>query len=235
MLGPLSLAITCVLGVSTAMLWRQTRSLDARLAQLEGSRVDLGVVNTTLWRHVQGHNARLVRFDGDLQELREHVDRAGQGQSGAWFGGGGGGGGGVGGPAEFDSEEEVSRRRASVKVNNDNLPGVSILADEDSKTLKIGGSLDVAGDVVFRGRLFIENFTKIFSAPSPAPTFSAQPSSMPTIAVCPAIDVAASATTAGASCAGGAASGGLTCGFACASGYAVVGSSSTITCGVNGE
>ena len=54
-------------------------------------------------------------------------------------------------------------------------------------------------------------------------------------ATCSAIDVAASTTAAGASCAGGAASGGLTCGFACASGYAVVGSSSTITCGVNGE
>ena len=51
---------------------------------------------------------------------------------------------------------------------------------------------------------------------------------------CPAIDVTTSATTAGASCAGGAASGSPTCTFSCASGYTIVGSGS-ITCGSDGE
>ena len=52
--------------------------------------------------------------------------------------------------------------------------------------------------------------------------------------ICPTIDVAASTTTAGASCAGGAASGSPTCTFSCAPTYSIVGSD-TITCRINGE
>ena len=51
---------------------------------------------------------------------------------------------------------------------------------------------------------------------------------------CPAIDVVASTTTAGASCAGGAASGSPTCTFTCANGYSLAGSG-TIACDANGE
>ena len=52
--------------------------------------------------------------------------------------------------------------------------------------------------------------------------------------VCLPIDVAASTTTAGASCAGGPASTNPTCDFACESGYEIIGASST-ACGDNGE
>ena len=234
--------VVCVLGVSTTMLWRQTQtllgqilSLDARLVQLEGScgsvGTDIGVVNTTLWHHVQDHDARLVQADVDLQGLRAHVNRS-DGQGEARFGGGGGSGGGFGSAEQFDSAEEVARRLAAAEGNE--LPGVPITADALTKTLMVGGSLDVDGDVVFRGRVFVSKFTKIFDAPTPAPTLSPQPSSIPTMAVCPAVEVAASTTAAGASCAGGAASGSPTCAFTCASGYSHDGASS-ITCGTDGE
>ena len=52
--------------------------------------------------------------------------------------------------------------------------------------------------------------------------------------VCLPIDVAASTTMAGASCAGGPASTNPTCDFACESGYEIIGASST-ACGDNGE
>jgi len=51
---------------------------------------------------------------------------------------------------------------------------------------------------------------------------------------CPAIDVAASASMAGASCAGGAASGSPACAFTCSTGYEMTGASS-IACGSDGE
>ena len=52
---------------------------------------------------------------------------------------------------------------------------------------------------------------------------------------CPAINVAASTTTAGALCAGGAASDSPSCVFSCASNFKFPGgTSSTITCGDNG-
>lgn len=37
----------------------------------------------------------------------------------------------------------------------DDIPGVPITADEVTKTLKIGGTTEVAGDMVVRGRLFV--------------------------------------------------------------------------------
>ena len=52
--------------------------------------------------------------------------------------------------------------------------------------------------------------------------------------MCSAIRVAASTSTAGASCAGGPASGSPTCTFSCAPTYSIVGSD-TITCRLNGE
>ena len=51
---------------------------------------------------------------------------------------------------------------------------------------------------------------------------------------CPAINIAASTTAAGASCAGGVASGSPACDFTCASGYKHDGGGS-ITCGSDGE
>ncbi len=72
------------------------------------------------------------------------------------------------------------------------------------------------------------------SEPTPVPI--PDPTAQPTLATCPFIDVKASTTTAGASCAGGAAADGPTCAFECASGYYLAaGASSTITCSADGE
>lgn len=62
---------------------------------------------------------------------------------------------------------------------------------------------------------------------------SKEPASNVPAITCPGIYVAASTTTAGASCAGGMASDSPTCDFTCASGYEMA-SDSTITCGSDG-
>lgn len=62
------------------------------------------------WRHIQDVDARLVKAEVAIQELRDQI----KGQDSGNYGGG---------ASEFDSREQVRRRRASAKATKDRHPG----------------------------------------------------------------------------------------------------------------
>ena len=41
------------------------------------------------------------------------------------------------------------------------LPGVPITANDKTKTLEIGGNVEITGDAIFRGRVYVANFTQV--------------------------------------------------------------------------
>ena len=60
------------------------------------------------------------------------------------------------------------RRRTTAEANAEggpaaDLPGVPITADEITKTLRIGGTAEIIGDLILRGKLYMSDVTEVRS------------------------------------------------------------------------
>lgn len=113
---------------------------------------------------------------------------------------------GSGAPPREAREEKEQRRQqrrrrtTSYGANADDdlseLPGVALLADDSTKTMQCVGSFEVFGDFVVHGRVFVHNFTRVYSPPTPAPTLSTSPTLIPTSqpTVLPSVSLAPTAS-----------------------------------------
>ena len=101
-------------------------------------------------------DARLAKAEETIQELRSRNYSASSWDydlSNTVYGGG---------ATEFESPDNVQRRkRRLIEVDQYGYPVVPIKIDHSSHALSIGGSVDIKGDIMIRGRLFADNFTKV--------------------------------------------------------------------------